>query len=336
MRAGSFTYLHTDHLGSVVLQTDTNGNVVNDQRYFAFGRRLDKSGDISGEIDFTGQKRDATGLLYFNARYYDPQIGQFISPDTIVPDPALLIDYNRYLYARGNPIKYNDPTGHCVWDGCILEAVLAAALIGATANSAGSYIGQGIENLQQGASLQDSFNPDKINKQELVIAAGWGAFGGGAGPVTGPIGFVVANAVAGAGQKVTTDVLVDGKSLEESVLSPDTFVAAGINVIGAKVGGYLPKVPTYAASNGETIIFASGAEAIAFGGHQYASNTAEMLLSQQVESMMGPRTAASALITNSPVPVSQGCSDLIGCAKQFFNLNPPLPPPCMADPSSQR
>ena len=77
---------------------------MDDQRYFAFGRRLDKSGDISGEADFTGQKRDATGLLYFNARYYDPQIGQFISPDTIVPDPALLIDYNRYLYSRGNPM----------------------------------------------------------------------------------------------------------------------------------------------------------------------------------------------------------------------------------------
>ena len=76
------------------------------------GRRLDTGGDTSGERDFTGQKHDATGLLYYNARYYDPQIKQFISPDTIVPDPAMLIDYNRYLYAQGNPVKYNDPTGH--------------------------------------------------------------------------------------------------------------------------------------------------------------------------------------------------------------------------------
>jgi RHS repeat-associated protein len=61
---------------------------------------------------YTGQQEDATGIYYMNARYYDPQIGQFLSPDTIVPEPALLIDYNRYLYTRGNPLKYNDPTGH--------------------------------------------------------------------------------------------------------------------------------------------------------------------------------------------------------------------------------
>jgi hypothetical protein len=47
-----------------------------------------------------------------NARYYDPQIGQFLSPDTLVPDEKSFLSYNRYLYAMGNPLKYNDPTGH--------------------------------------------------------------------------------------------------------------------------------------------------------------------------------------------------------------------------------
>ena len=60
------TYLHTDHLGSVVLETNAAGAVVNDQRYYAYGRRLDVSGDTSGEKDFTGQRRDATGLVYMN------------------------------------------------------------------------------------------------------------------------------------------------------------------------------------------------------------------------------------------------------------------------------
>ena len=63
---------------------------------------------------FTGQKLDGTGLQYYNARYYDPTIGVFISPDTIVPDAGLVIDYNRYAYSRGNPLKFSDPTGHCV------------------------------------------------------------------------------------------------------------------------------------------------------------------------------------------------------------------------------
>ena len=52
-------------------------------------------------------------LQYYNARYYDPDLGQFLSPDTLVPDPGNLFDYNRYLYTRGNPMRYTDPTGHC-------------------------------------------------------------------------------------------------------------------------------------------------------------------------------------------------------------------------------
>jgi RHS repeat-associated protein len=61
---------------------------------------------------FTGQKLDATGLMYYGARYYDRHIGVFVSPDTLVPDPTNVWDYNRFAYARLNPLKYNDPTGH--------------------------------------------------------------------------------------------------------------------------------------------------------------------------------------------------------------------------------
>jgi hypothetical protein len=51
--------------------------------------------------------------MYYGARYYDRTVGTFISPDTFVPDPTNLWDYNRFAYARLNPLKYNDPTGHC-------------------------------------------------------------------------------------------------------------------------------------------------------------------------------------------------------------------------------
>ncbi len=118
-RTGStLTYLHTDLLGSVLLETNSAGAVVNDQRYYAYGRRFDTGGSISGERDFTGQNKDATDLLYYNARYYDPRLGQFLSPDTLVPDPSSFLSYNRYLYALGNPLKYNDPTGHAPCPAC--------------------------------------------------------------------------------------------------------------------------------------------------------------------------------------------------------------------------
>ncbi len=120
-RTGStLTYLHTDLLGSVLLETNSAGAVVNDQRYYAYGRRFDTGGSISGERDFTGQNKDATDLLYYNARYYDPRLGQFLSPDTIVPDPSSFLSYNRYLYANGNPLKYNDPSGHEPCPACFI------------------------------------------------------------------------------------------------------------------------------------------------------------------------------------------------------------------------
>jgi RHS repeat-associated protein len=77
---------------------------------------------------YTSQPEDASGLYYYGARYYDPQLGQFISPDTIIPDPTKLIDYNRYLYARGNPVKYNDPTGHCPTPPSAMGTTICMAL----------------------------------------------------------------------------------------------------------------------------------------------------------------------------------------------------------------
>ncbi len=61
---------------------------------------------------FTGQRLDGTGLYYYNARYYDPLIGRFISPDTIIPDPSNPQSFNRYSYCLNNPLKYIDPNGH--------------------------------------------------------------------------------------------------------------------------------------------------------------------------------------------------------------------------------
>jgi len=58
------------------------------------------------------------GLMFYNARWYDPYITQFSQPDTIIPDLNNPQDWNRYSYARNNPIKYVDPSGHMADDGC--------------------------------------------------------------------------------------------------------------------------------------------------------------------------------------------------------------------------
>jgi RHS repeat-associated protein len=63
---------------------------------------------------FTGQRLDGTGLYYYNARYYDPTIGRFISADTVIQNPANPQCLNRYSYCLNNPLKYTDPSGQVV------------------------------------------------------------------------------------------------------------------------------------------------------------------------------------------------------------------------------
>jgi len=111
-RGSSLYYLHGDHLGSTSETTNASGNHVASRTYYAYGTVRSSSGNLETDRTFTGQKADGTGLLYYNARYYDPALGTFLSPDTIVPDTGVVADYNRYMYARGNPMKYMDPSGH--------------------------------------------------------------------------------------------------------------------------------------------------------------------------------------------------------------------------------
>ena len=70
---------------------------------------------------FTGQRLDRTGLYYYNARYYDPEIGRFISADTLAPDPYNPQSRNKYTYCFNNPLKYNDPSGN--WPRWLDDAV---------------------------------------------------------------------------------------------------------------------------------------------------------------------------------------------------------------------
>lgn len=62
---------------------------------------------------FTDQEKDcSTGFYNYDARHYDPKASRFISPDSLLPDPYDPQQLNRYAYARNNPLKYVDPSGH--------------------------------------------------------------------------------------------------------------------------------------------------------------------------------------------------------------------------------
>ncbi len=117
-------YYLTDHLGSVDVVLDEEGNVVERADYLPYGNdrlRIDNSPGEDDDHKFTGkEKDDETGLMFYGARYYDPATGRFVSYDPMLLDegskplasnlqnPQAL---NPYTYALNNPVRYTDETG---------------------------------------------------------------------------------------------------------------------------------------------------------------------------------------------------------------------------------
>ena len=127
---GTLYYLHSDHLGSTSVTTNASGGAVARQWYYPYGSVRGSVGTLPTQRTFTGQYSDPTGLMYFNARYYSQTLGRFVSADTIVPGAGNPQNLNRYAFVLNNPIKYADPSGHCIWDACIAELLIVAAAIG--------------------------------------------------------------------------------------------------------------------------------------------------------------------------------------------------------------
>ncbi|MEO0107368.1 MAG: RHS repeat-associated core domain-containing protein [candidate division WOR-3 bacterium] len=94
-----------DALGSPRKMTNESGTVVWTGAYQPFGEMLAGSGNVHG---FTGKELDAeTGLNYFCQRYYDSQIGRFMTLDPIDDKNGS----SPYAYCSNNPLKFTDPTG---------------------------------------------------------------------------------------------------------------------------------------------------------------------------------------------------------------------------------
>jgi RHS repeat-associated protein len=129
----SVEYLLSDHLGSTSLTTDANGAKVLELRYKAWGEvRATWTANPtttpayrSPAYTYTGQYSymddpttsgvtEGFGLMFYNARWYDPALGRFAQADTMIPSGVQGMD--RYAYANNSPIIYTDPTGHTACD----------------------------------------------------------------------------------------------------------------------------------------------------------------------------------------------------------------------------
>jgi len=117
-------YYHHNHLGTVRFLTDSEGEILQTYDYDAFGNLLTSEITLTQPYRYVGKHAyytdDTTGLLLLGARWYDPEVGRFLSRD--VMKRKLLPLVNLYLYGENNPLRLIDPTGMETKEECLEKA----------------------------------------------------------------------------------------------------------------------------------------------------------------------------------------------------------------------
>lgn len=123
---GNLYYFEKNLQDDIIGIIDENGSKIVTYVYDSWGKILsikDQNGnDISTNLNHIGNINpfryrsyyydQETGLYYLNHRYYNPEIGRFISPDIVLGANEDMLSYNLYAYVSNNPISNCDKTGN--------------------------------------------------------------------------------------------------------------------------------------------------------------------------------------------------------------------------------
>ncbi len=180
----TLVFYQFDHLGNTRLAYRSLGGtrqVLHTADYYPFGKPLrtwsysasqalrhQSTGHVErSEIPHQGiGKRDReSGLDYRLARFYDSDVGRFLSVDPLADHPNQ-VDKSPYAYTWNNPVKLRDPDGNCP-----ICPFIAKGLAGAVID----YMLQGAFNYAGGMSMQDAFSISNIDMSDVAISGLQGA-----------------------------------------------------------------------------------------------------------------------------------------------------------------
>ena len=201
----SVRYYQQDALGSVIALTDDTGAVKTQYSYDPYGG-VAVVGEVSDNpFQYTGRENDGTGLYYYRARYYSPELQRFIREDPIKFRGGI----NFYRYTFNNPLVFIDPLGlkvACVYSQSTGEMVCTDDT-GQRVVDAQCYAGRGIG--KNDPDWQDVTNVGPITRGDWDIGTSEDR---GTGPVTLPL------------------TPQWGNDIFDTSRDPDTFLIHGDNI----------------------------------------------------------------------------------------------------------
>ena len=132
----TYYYVLNTH-GEIIQLVHPYGDIVAEYQYDAWGNILSASGSRAeiNPLRYRGYYYDSeTGFYYVSSRYYDPEIGRFLSPDStdiLTASPLVHTDKNLYAYCDNNPVVRADGSGE-FWHIVVGAAVGAVISTGVT------------------------------------------------------------------------------------------------------------------------------------------------------------------------------------------------------------
>ena len=129
---GSVEHVHGKGGSTFRLEFDTYGNLVAGivEKWHVWYNDIFAHRTVS-IYAYSGERYNCVSeLQYLRARWYDTELGRFISEDSYLGTQENPLSRNRYIYTHNNPVNYVDPSGHIVLSTLIAGAVIAGIGVG--------------------------------------------------------------------------------------------------------------------------------------------------------------------------------------------------------------